>query len=90
MEGSIDVHIDELIKELLDIREKYGNLEIVGADNYDLEFVEVQKYVKTSSEYNDIISRQTEDMDETWLEDTYVDGAYKNIFVSQGICAKIY
>ncbi|AKQ08349.1 hypothetical protein PQE66_gp034 [Bacillus phage PBC2] len=83
--------IDDVVDKLLKIKEEHGNLEVVGADNYDLDFVELQKYVKTSSDHNDIISRQTEDMDETWLEEMYVENkVYSKHFVSKGICVKVY
>lgn len=84
------MRIDEAIEKLLKLKEEYGNLEIVGADDYDLDDIIIQKYIKTNSRYNDIISRQTEDLDENYLEDMYVTGDYKDHFVEQGLCVKVY
>lgn len=89
-ERVIFLTIDEMVGELLKIKDKHGNLEVVLGD-YDVDFIEVQKYIKTSSDYNDIIFRHTEDMNETWLEEIYIDNnEYSKHFVSKGVCVKIY
>lgn len=83
--------INELINKLSEIKNKYGDLEIVGNDNYDIYKVEVQKFVKTNCKYNDIVVRQTENLNENYLEEMYIDDKrYSKYFVSKGICVKLY
>jgi hypothetical protein len=83
--------IDDVINDLQEIRKRYGNLDVVGSDEYDIGFVEVKKFIKTCSDYNDIISRHTEDLDENYLEKTYIeDKDYNQYFISKGLCVKVF
>ena len=84
------MRIEQLINELQKLKSEYGNLEVVDGYDHDLMDVIVQKYIMTNSDHNSIISRQTEDLDENYLEEMYVDGDYKEHFVSKGVCIKIY
>lgn len=53
--------------------------------------MEVQKFVKTNCKYNDIVVRQTENLNENYLEEMYIDDKrYSKYFVSKGICVKLY
>lgn len=85
------VKIDEMIEKLLKIKKEHGDLDIIGSDDYDIEFVEPQKFIKTSSEHNNIITRQTEDLEDVYLEEMYIDDdKYNKYFVSKGVCVKVY
>lgn len=66
----------------------HGDVDLIGADSYDIDFIEPQKFIKTTNDYNDIINTHTEDLNEIWLENSYKESDEN--FVSKGICVKIY
>ena len=89
--GGENLKVGELIEKLTKLQKEHGNLEVVGHNDELLWDVEVQKFILTSCEYNDIITRHTEDLDENYLEKTYKeDENYKQYYVDEGICLKIW
>ena len=89
--GGENLKVRDLIKKLTKLQLEHGNLEVVGHNDELLWDAEVQKFILTSCEYNDIITRHTEDLDEDYLERTYKkDENYKRYYVDEGICLKIW
>lgn len=83
--------ISEIIERLDSFKEKYGDLEVLGSDEYPLEEITIQKFIKTCSDYNNIIRYNTEDLDEIFLEKMYEeDEENTKYFVSKGLCLKVY
>ena len=87
----LTMKINELVTKLNKLKEVHGNIDVIGADSYEIEFAEPQKFIKMSNDYNDIINRHTEDMDENYLEESYIDNEeYNEKILDEGVCVKIY
>lgn len=84
--------ISEMILGLQTIKEEYGDLVVLGSDDYEIDYVDIQKLIKTRSSHNkNITNNQTEDLDETYLEEVYIENEeYSHLFVEQGMCVKVY
>jgi hypothetical protein len=82
--------INELILELEDLKDEFGNVDVIGADSYEIDFVRPQRYIQMTNPYNDIINRETEDLDEDYLERYENDKEYSKRILFKGICVKVY
>lgn len=85
------MRIDEAILKLQDLKEEYGNLEIIGADSYDIDDIIPQKFIQMTNAFNNMVNRHTENIDEDYLERVYLNNkGHRERIVSHGKCVKIY
>lgn len=80
------MRIEEAIKQLEEIKKKYGDLNLVfDEDNRDCEEIVVVKYVKFIDEYGNTIHIDTEDLNSDELDIYYI-----NDVVEDGLRVNIY
>ncbi len=85
------MRIDEAILKLQHLKEVYGNLEIIGADSYDIDDIIPQKFIQMTNAFNDMVNRHTENIDEDYLERVYLNNKeHRERIISHGRCVKIY
>ena len=87
--------IDEVIEKLQEIKGKYGNLDVIGVDNYDINSIELQKFIEMIDLRNNIIDRHIGDLNNDYLENIHTyrisnNSKYSKRIISKGICVKIY
>lgn len=79
--------IRELIKDLQNLKEKYGDIDVVDANAEDLNFAEIQKLIQWRSEFNEhMINQGTQDLDENYLD--YLRDSDR--FVAESLCVRLY
>lgn len=67
------MRISKMIKQLEEIKEKYGDVECVygTGSSYEVDSIKIQKCVKYINDFYNQVDMDIEDLDEDYLEKTY-------------------